>query len=43
MIWLKNWWVGAKQQSLTQTFKQIDNIECRNMASFRRCEVNLLS
>jgi acyl-CoA thioesterase len=42
MIWLKNCWVGVKQQSLTQTFKQIYTIEYRNMASFLRFKVNLL-
>ena len=42
MIWLKNCWVGVKQQSLTQTFKQIHTIEYRNRASFLRFKVNLL-
>ena len=42
MIWLKNCWVGVKQQSLTQTFKQIYTIEYRNRPSFLRFEVNIL-
>ena len=42
MIWMNNCWVGVKQQSLTQTFKQIHTIEYRNMASFLRFKVNLL-